>query len=210
MDAGSLVIGITLGTLVTIATYTARGRRPVNLAEPARIPIGRYLGGFPLAGNPEDLVDCAIDESAFVFVTKHNREFGRIPRSAVVDIFCEEKAQLLQRLTATRNITFPNLGVGKKRSLSGYCLVIDWQIGDSRTNAVFEFRGLAPRATAHRVETVLKSSCRSRVQALRHDERHCPYCREVVKKEALICKHCHSRITDPIPVRLKPSCSPSD
>lgn len=202
MDAGSLVVGIALGTLITIATYSARGRRPVNLAIPARLPIGRYLGGFPAAANPEDQVDCNIDESAFVFVTKHNREFGRIPRSAVVDIFCEEKPQLLQRLTATKHITFPNLGVGKKKSLSGYCLVIDWQVGDSRNNAIFEFRGISPRASAHAVETILKSKCRSKVPPLRLDERFCPYCREVVKKEALLCKHCHTRITDSVPVRF--------
>lgn len=202
MHPESLLVGITLGTLLTIAIYTARGRRPVNLAKPACVPIGRYLGGFALAASPEDLVDCLIDNSAFVFVTKHNKEFGRIPRAAVVDIFCEEKSQLLPRLTATKNITFPNLGVGKRRALTGYCLVIDWQIGDSRNNAVFEFRGLAPRVNAHSVETILKSSCKAKLPPLRFDERNCPLCREVVKKEALVCKHCRNRITDPVPVRF--------
>ncbi len=202
MHPESLLVGLILGTFFTIAIYAARGRRPVNLNKPARVPIGRYLGGFPLATSPEDSVDCLIDTSAFVFVSRFNKEFGRIPRTAVVDIFCEEKPQLLPRLTATKNITFPNLGVAKNRSLSGYCLVIDWQIGDTRNNAVFEFRGITARVTAHSVETILKSNCKAAVPPLRFDERNCPFCREVIKKEALLCKHCRSRVTDPKPARF--------
>lgn len=203
MHSESILVGLALGTVITIAIYAARGRRPVNLARPARVPIGRYLGGFALATSPQDAVDCLIDSSAFVFVNKHNKEFGRIPRSAVLDIFCEEKPQLLQRLTATKNITFPNLGVGKHQPLTGYCLVIDWQSGDSRNNVVFEFRGIAPRVNAHGVETILKSSCKAAVPPLRFDERNCPFCREIIKREALICKHCRMRITDPAPSRLR-------
>ncbi|MBK7091300.1 MAG: hypothetical protein IPH59_06205 [bacterium] len=202
MHPESLLVGFVLGILVAIAVYSARGRRPSNINKPARVPIGRYLGGFPLATTPVDYVDCLIDSSAFVFVSKHNKEFGRIPRTAVVDLFCEEKPLLLPRLTATKNITFPNLGVGKKRSLSGYCLVVDWQIGDTRNNAIFEFGGVAARVNAHGVETILKSNCKASVPPLRFDERNCPFCREVVKKEALVCKHCHGRITDPRPVRV--------
>ena len=204
MQPESLLIGLVLGVLVTIAIYSARGRRPVNLAQPTRVPIGKYLGGFAAVTSPEDQIDCQIDASAFVIINKHNREFGRIPRSAVVEIFCEEKPQLLPRLTATKNINFSNLGIGssKNQSLKGYCLVIDWQIGDTRNNVIFEFHGLAPRANAHGVETILKSHCKSHAPALRFDERNCPYCREVIKREALLCKHCRSRVIDHIPNRI--------
>jgi hypothetical protein len=107
MDAGSLVIGIALGTLLTIATYTGRGRCPVNLAKPARVPIGRYLGGFPLASNLEDEVDCNIDEAALVFVTKHNREFGRIPDLQLSTFFARKSRSYCRGSQQRSILPFP-------------------------------------------------------------------------------------------------------
>lgn len=199
MDSNSLLIGIFIGSVLTAALIFAT-RTSIKDALPVKqFPMGRYLGGLDQVAGPLDHIECKIDEVAYIFVTDFEREIARIPRSAVLDIFCEEKKELITKLTPVKNLPLQALGIAtdRRKPTSGYCLVIDWDNLGSRQYTVFEFRGISPRADAHRVQTVLNSHRKSKPKALRFDEKYCPFCNEIVKKEAVLCKHCHSRITEP-------------
>ncbi|MCC6961673.1 MAG: hypothetical protein IT585_00310 [candidate division Zixibacteria bacterium] len=195
MDLHSFFVGLALGAAVATAIILAFRNRPVNLAKPARVPLGRYLAGMPGLGGPIDFVECLVDEVAYILISKHDQELGRIPRAAVLNVFCEEKPKLLERLSATKHVSFEALGINtaRPRPVRGYCLVIDWDDAGTRQNAIFEFISVTPRADAHRVETVLKRFRKAHLPALRADEKNCPSCAEVIKKNALVCRYCGQR-----------------
>lgn len=198
MDLISFTLGLVVGAAVVAVIFFGIRNRPVNLAKPVRVPIPRYLAGFAGVPTPQDNIECLIDSAAFVFSSIQNEELGRIPLGSVLDIFCEEKAKLLPRLTATKNLSFPALGINpeKPKPIKGYCLVIDWDDGGTRQNAVFEFLGLTPRADAHRVESVLRSHRKPHRPKLGANEKYCPMCAEPIKKDAIICRYCRSHVNE--------------
>lgn len=162
------------------------------------ISLPKYLGGFEDASVEENDVFCAITESDFVFLTgKIGREFvkeiGKISRNSINDIILEDKCFVAQRLTATRILTLGifSLAVPKKKKDKEYCIVFDWEDENSvKQNVVFEFSGYGSDESSRKAFHFLNKYKKPKIQRLKPDEKKCPYCAEIIKVEAKVCKHC--------------------
>lgn len=178
------------------AIQRAWGRRPVNLAKPVIVPLGRYLTGFADRKKPAGGIECQIDERYYTFVSRDRHELGKIPRAGIVDVFCDVKGSLLPHLTSTRNMSFASLGINPKKPkpLRGYCLVVDWRDpAGERHNVVFEYKGWGAPMRARRAESTLLRFRKPHIEPPRADQKKCPDCAEPVRIEAKICRHCKYR-----------------
>ncbi|HUV49535.1 MAG TPA: zinc ribbon domain-containing protein [Anaerolineae bacterium] len=174
------------------------------------IHLPKYLGGFKNASVEQDDVYCAITESDFVFLAKSDfvslnafgfetdrkfgsKEIGKIPRNSINDIILEDKSFVAQRLTATRILTLGifSLAAPKKRKYKEYCIVFDWEDENFvKQNVVFEFSGYGANESSRKAFQFLNKYKKPKIQRLKPDEKKCPYCAEIIKVEAKVCKHC--------------------
>jgi hypothetical protein len=197
MNTVAILLVVLIAVLVVIALYFAGRRRDEEEGVLDKFPVGTYLAGFASIHEREVMVECSISEAAYLFIADHDKELGRIPRNGIIDVFYDEKNKVLQRLTAPKDLTFTAFGLNKSEDdlKNEYCLVIDWDDNFAmRRNTVFEFTGTAASMAAHKAVESLKRHQKAHVPRLRPDEKRCPFCAEIIKKEALVCRFCNSRI----------------
>lgn len=179
------------------------------------IRIGKYLAGLPGVSESAYEICCAVLGNDFVFLehtpvsasvlglpsqatlgnAKSPSILGTIPRDSINEIIVDDKSQVLQRLTVTRMLAFGvfSLAAPKARKHDTFCLVIDWDDDKGiRQNTIFEFTGKASNAPASAAATFLRQH--SMPKGLKPTERKCPYCAEVIKQEAKICRFCRSEL----------------
>jgi hypothetical protein len=158
--------------------------------------IGNYLIGLPHVNLRVEGVKCAIYPDYFVFMDG-KREIDTIPRDSINQIMVDSKSQITQRLTATRMLALGvfSLAAPKKQRSQEFCLVIDWDdFNGVKQNTVFEFLESNGSALANQAANTLKRYVKAKVERLKANEKKCPYCAEIIKREAKICKHCHSQL----------------
>jgi len=155
--------------------------------------VGEYIAGLP--NNTIHLgTTCVVAPDDLVFLDAESAELGRIPRDAVAEVIVEDKTKVTQRLTVTRIATLGvfSLAAPKKQQHPEFCLVVDWEDDKGvRQNTVFKFLGQAGANTA---ANKLRAALKPKTERLRQDEQRCPYCAEIIKKEAKLCKHCRSEL----------------
>ena len=157
--------------------------------------VGKYIAGLSEYTLSSDNVNCVINEKDFVFFDLIlNKELGRIPRDSINQIIVDNKSQIAQRLTVTRMLTLGvfSLAAPKKKVYEEFCLVIDWDDNKGiRHNTVFEF---SDNASANLAANALNKYSLPKTEKLKSDEKKCPVCAEIIKKEAKMCRFCRSEL----------------
>lgn len=165
-----------------------------------KVNVGKYLFGLSSTGLMADNIECAITDDNFIFYRNSagsHIEYGRISRNAINEIFIDDKSQIAQRLTVTRILTLGifSLAAPKKTIYKDYCLVLDWEDERGiRNNTIFEFSGNNSESLANTAINTLKKYIKPKLSRLKDDEKKCPQCAEIIKKEAVFCRFCRQQL----------------
>lgn len=170
-----------------------KNREPLNSAG---INVGKYLTGLPTVTEPVQMF-CFVTAKDFLFIRNAFEEVGKIPRDAINNILVDDKSQITQRLTATRLLTLGvfSLAVPKKKKIEEYCLLIDWDDENgNRSNTIFEFSGQNSLQLSNVALNELKKHILPKMITMASTEKKCPYCAEIIKKEAKVCRFCNREV----------------
>lgn len=199
MEASTIIIGIIIiGGAIFVIDRIIRAKKAIDLDAIEKVKVGKYLTGFPDADNPTEwVVDCVITDKSFVFISGFGNELGRISRNSINQILIDIKSQISQRLTATRMLTMGifALAAPKKKNIKEYCLIIDWDdYRGVKNNTVFEFADEFCESSANKAANILSKYIKPKAINLKPGQRKCPYCAEIIKREAKICRFCKSKL----------------
>lgn len=165
-----------------------------------RIYLARYLTGFPDHNQPLEPVYCLVAAADFIFQYgsgAYAREIFRLPRHALAAALVDDKTVIAQRLTTVTRLAFFGpfaLALPKKKKADSFWLDLEWRDlpeGVSR-HAIFEFDGLQCDGYARLAANELLKHALSPPAGPGPDDKTCPHCAEIIKKDARLCRFCRS------------------
>ena len=190
---------IPLGLYGAVRLRKARSRKrglKYRISPIEKVGVGSYVAGFDEIKRPLRGMECLVGESDFIFVLRNREELVRVPRDSVnhisvVDSVAAAKDPNLSQKLA-RMLYFLVAGKsGREGRDDRRCLAIDWETGEGANRTLlFEFRGPYANEEAYSALNVLYKYLMPRPAKLHHDERTCPYCGEIIKKNVFACAHC--------------------
>jgi hypothetical protein len=159
----------------------------------AKFDSGKYLGGLPGQVVPTPKTTAVISTLAISFLNSRGHIIGMIELPKLISWEVADKPTVSQRLTATRIATLGAFAfaVPKASKADDFLIHFSWRTVDGQPlHAVFEIEGAAARIKANTAMELLRRHVK--ISATVEHERVCPFCAEIVKAEAKLCKHCRS------------------
>ena len=173
-----------------------------SLNSATRFTVGKYL--FGLSNNESvDNAEVYINGTHFIFVKTAiiTKELGRIARNSINKIDICDKSQIAHSaLNPAGFLVGGTIGAlsattGKKVKHEEFAVLIDWTSEKGlQTSTVFQFEGKNSVKNANTVANNLKKYVKERALSLGENERKCPYCAEIIKAEAKVCRFCNKEI----------------
>jgi len=202
MDSGWLWFLLILGAALVLWPLL-KALSAMGVAKKVPGYITSFSSGTCLTGLRETTTatkdcECVVTGEEFAFVTPWGRNLGRIPRDGVNEIIADDKSRMHKRVTVTRilGLGIFALAVPKKREEKKWCVLIDWEDKKGvHQNTVFQFTGGSCETWANNAANNFRKYVKPHAEKLGAGEKKCPFCAEIIRAEATLCRFCHSTLT---------------